>query len=155
MKKILIVEDELISAKLLSNLLKNEKYKIVKIVKTGEEAIELAQKSKVDLILMDIRLQGKIDGIEAMLEIRKFSKIPVIYITGNSDSPTRKRAKETSFSGYFTKPIDNKRTFICNKKNILKVYYNFKSLFALFFTCSNSNSNPFILSNIESVGLPG
>jgi CheY-like chemotaxis protein len=55
---------------------------------------------------MDISLEGEIDGIEAMLEIRKFSDVPVIYITGNSDPYHVERAEKTNYLDYLTKPIE-------------------------------------------------
>jgi CheY-like chemotaxis protein len=108
LNNILIVEDELIPAKLLQTLLSKAGYEVIEIVKTGERAIEIVKDTPPDIILMDIRLQGEIDGITAMHEIRKFSDIPVIYVTGNSDSYTKSKAKETNSSGYFIKPYDYK-----------------------------------------------
>jgi len=55
---------------------------------------------------MDIALEGDMDGIEAMLEIRKFSDVPVIYITGNSDESNRTRAIETNYTDFLTKPVE-------------------------------------------------
>ncbi len=107
MKKILIVEDELIPAKLLQTLLKKEGYVVLEIIKTGESAVEFTKSFIPDLILMDIRLQGEMDGIDAMKAIRKFSEVPVIYVTGNSDLKTKSRAEETNASGYFVKPYDS------------------------------------------------
>ena len=107
MKKILIVEDELIPAKLLKTILTRSNFEVVNISKNAEDAINSAKEKNPELILMDIRLQGDMDGIEAMHIIRQFSDVPVIYLTGNSDFQTKKRADETNSSGYFTKPYDN------------------------------------------------
>ncbi|MDZ7716984.1 MAG: response regulator [Balneolaceae bacterium] len=72
----------------------------------GKTAIEVAKELEPDLIIMDISLEGEIDGIEAMLEIRKFSDVPVVYITGNSDPYHIERAKKTNRLDYLTKPIE-------------------------------------------------
>lgn len=119
MKKILIVEDELIPAKLLQALLKKDGYNVLEIIKTGEAAVEITKILQPDLILMDIRLQSIMDGITAIQEIRKFSDVPVIYVTGNSDSITRTRAEKTKISGYFVKPYDSKE-LLNTVNNILK-----------------------------------
>lgn len=107
MKKILIAEDELLSAKILSKIVVNEGYEVVDIIKNGDFVVESYKKNKPDLLLMDILLQGKSDGITAVEEIRKFSNVPVIYITSFSDKPTIRRAKKTTPVEYLTKPIDS------------------------------------------------
>ena len=78
MKKILIAEDEILSAKILSKIVNNEGYEVVDIIKNGDKVVESFKKNKPDLLLMDILLQGKSDGITAVEEIRKFSNVPVI-----------------------------------------------------------------------------
>jgi CheY-like chemotaxis protein len=107
MKKILIAEDEILSAKILSKIVNNEGYEVVDIIKNGDKVVESFKKNKPDLLLMDILLQGKSDGITAVEEIRKFSNVPVIYITGFSDKPTIRRAKKTTPVEYLTKPVDS------------------------------------------------
>jgi DNA-binding NarL/FixJ family response regulator len=106
MKKVLIVEDEgIVSLDLKSTLaafgdIKSE------IAFTGENAIEMMRKNKPDLVLMDIGLKGKIDGIEtAKIAIEKY-KVPVVFLTGFADHLTEKRANSLSPSGYMTKPVD-------------------------------------------------
>lgn len=72
----------------------------------GETAVTAVDEMPVDLILMDIMLEGNMDGIEAMQEIQlKHNSIPVIYITGNSDESTKSRASETNYEAYLVKPI--------------------------------------------------
>ena len=104
-KGILIVEDDMIIAMVLERMVRKLDHKVLDKVITGQEAIECAQENEPDLILMDIQLKDDIDGIEAMKEIRKFSDVPVIYITGNSDQYNLNRAKETNFIEYLVKPI--------------------------------------------------
>jgi CheY-like chemotaxis protein len=104
-EKILIVEDEVITAKILENLLISLGYTVVARVKTGENAIKTAAKHHPDFILMDIVLEGTMDGIDAAAEIRKRYGIPVIYLTAFSDDVTISRAKETDPYGYLVKPF--------------------------------------------------
>lgn len=104
-EKILIVEDEVITAKILDDLLNSLGYNVVARVKTGENAIKTAGKFRPDFILMDIVLEGTMDGIDAAAEIRKRYGIPVIYLTAFSDDVTIGRAKETDPYGYLVKPF--------------------------------------------------
>ena len=104
-QKILIVEDELIIAMMIQKMVQGMGHEVIDIVTTGEEAVERAKSSNPDLILMDIRLQGEMDGIDAMSEIKRTMEIPVIYITGNSDQCYRDRARETGYIEFLTKPV--------------------------------------------------
>ncbi len=103
--RILIVEDEAILAEDLGLSLKNLGYVVKGKVSTGEEAVKLAETLRPDLILMDIKLQGDIDGIEAADQIRKRLDIPVIYLTGYAEKDVLERAKKTEPYGYLGKPI--------------------------------------------------
>src|SRR5690554_7301551 len=105
-KTVMIVEDDLILNLLYESYLEKLGYDAEGELVYGKTAIEVAKKIKPDLILMDISLEGEIDGIEAMTEIRKFSDVPVIYITGNSDPYHIQRAKETDYIDYLVKPIE-------------------------------------------------
>ena len=107
-EKIFIVEDETVISMGLTHRLKKSGYEIVGTATTGEEAVKLISSAKPDLILMDILLRGKIDGINAAEEIRKSHDIPIIYITAYSDEKTLSRAKATEPHGYITKPFDQK-----------------------------------------------
>jgi len=104
--KILIVEDEIIIAKEIQNSLRGLGYPSSTIVKSGEEAIKRAQEIHPDLILMDIMLQGHIDGIQAAEHIRDRVDVPIIYLTAYSDDKTLERAKKTEPSGYILKPFE-------------------------------------------------
>lgn len=122
-KTVMIVEDDLILNLLYESYLEKLGYDAEGELVYGKTAIEVAQKIKPDLILMDISLEGDIDGITAMKEIRKFSDVPVIYITGNSDPHHVQRAKETGYIDYLVKPIefnDLKESIENNYKKIHK-----------------------------------
>jgi CheY-like chemotaxis protein len=104
-KNILIVEDDLILSYVLEKYLNDLEHQVVGTVETGEQAITKARELKPDIILMDIKLMGQTDGIEAVREIRRFLDVPVIYITGNSDPFNKSRAEELGFHDYLIKPI--------------------------------------------------
>ncbi len=108
---ILIVEDEAITALDVKNFLLGFGFNVVGIVSTGEEAIEQAERIRPDIILMDIVLAGKIDGIAASMTIKERYDIPVIYMTGNADIMTVNRARETAPYGYIVKPINRQNLY--------------------------------------------
>jgi PAS domain S-box-containing protein len=103
--RILIVEDEAILAEDLGISLENLGYAVIGEVSTGEQAIKLAQELRPDLILMDIKLQDDIDGIEAADRIRATLDIPVVYLTAYGEKDVLERAKRTEPYGYLGKPI--------------------------------------------------
>ncbi|MGF1571291.1 MAG: EAL domain-containing protein [Nodosilinea sp.] len=102
---ILIVEDELLIAQNLSRKLKKLGYGVVDIATSGEGAIQLAASATPSLILMDIVIQGNIDGIQAAQEIFKNYNIPVIYLTAYADHETIQRAEYSGAYGYILKPF--------------------------------------------------
>lgn len=104
-KGVLIVEDELIIAMMMEKMIQNLGHEVLAKVTKGEDAIQAARNHNPDIILMDIRLQGEMDGIEAMSEIRQDSEVPVIFVTGNSDETYRKRVEESNPLDFLTKPI--------------------------------------------------
>lgn len=107
--KILIVEDDMILSMVLKRMIKMMNNSIIaETATTGKGAIETAADFLPDLILVDIKLQDDIDGIEVVNRIREKSPVPVIYITGNSDQYYRDRAKETGYVKYMVKPIQMK-----------------------------------------------
>ena len=101
--KILVVEDERITAEDIKSGLENAGYCVPALVSTGEDAVEKAGILRPDLVLMDIKLKGKMDGIEAAGQIKLRYNIPVIYLTAYSDEYTVKRAEITKPSGYIIK----------------------------------------------------
>jgi PAS domain S-box-containing protein len=103
--RVLIVEDETIIALDVQGILSGLGYEIAGIAGTGETAVEKARTLKPDIILMDILLAGRMDGIEAAREIRKTDDIPIIYLTANADQATVDRARDTQPYAYLNKPI--------------------------------------------------
>lgn len=106
--KVMVVEDESIVAIDISQRLDSLGYEVSATVSSGEKAIEMAEKTKPDIILMDIVLKGNIDGIEAAEVIGEKFKIPVVYLTAYSDEKTLKRAKYTGPFGYIIKPFEDR-----------------------------------------------
>jgi CheY-like chemotaxis protein len=105
--KVMIVEDELITAEAIAILLKKLNYDPIAIVASGEEAISKIKTLNLDLILMDIILAGSMDGIETAQYINTNYNIPIIFITAYGDKKTLDRAKLSEPYGYIVKPITN------------------------------------------------
>ncbi len=103
--KILIVEDEVILAKEMARGLERSGYEVVGKVTTGEEAVRKAEETRSDLILMDIQLDGEMDGIEASAVIRSRLDAAVIYLTAHTTTDLFERAKITEPYAYLTKPV--------------------------------------------------
>ncbi len=104
-KKAIIVEDNLVLSILYENYLEGMVFKTVGKIKSGEAAVKLVEKYKPDVVIMDIKLEGEMDGIEAAVKIRSFSTSPIIFITGNSDPMHVERAKLVSNSDFLRKPV--------------------------------------------------
>lgn len=105
---VMVVEDEAIVAKDIQHRLTRLGYGIAALASSGEEAVEQAAKTHPDLVLMDIRLKGKIDGIEAAESIRDRFDVPVVFLTAHADDDTLQRAKATEPSGYLLKPFEGR-----------------------------------------------
>jgi len=105
--KIMIVEDEWITADDLRMSLQSLGYTVTSMSSSGEEAIQNAEKDKPDLVLMDIVLKGEMDGIEAASQIRSCYNIPIIYLTAFADEKILERARITEPFGYIVKPFVN------------------------------------------------
>ncbi len=103
--QVLVVEDNTIVAKDIQYSLKQLGYTVPTIAFSGEEAILEAEEIRPDLVLMDIRLKGDMDGVEAARQIHERFDIPVIYLTAHSDDSTIQRAETTQSFGYLLKPF--------------------------------------------------
>ena len=104
--KILLAEDEVLIAHCLKMELELNGYDVCSFVASGEEAIEIAKKEDPSLILMDIHLSGKMDGIEAATKILEHNKIPIMFMTGYNDKAIYERAQELNPVSYLEKPIE-------------------------------------------------
>lgn len=103
---ILIVEDEFISLEYLKDILLNIGFEKIFYAKNAEDAIDITVKNKIDLIFMDININGSIDGITCAKIINKKAEIPIIYTTAYADSFTIKDANSTNIYGYIVKPFN-------------------------------------------------
>ena len=100
------MEDSTIVAWEICDRLIRNGYEVLPPVISGEQAIAAARRGLPDLVIMDIRLRGTMDGIDAVREIQRRTSIPVIYLTGNSDEATTRRVLETHPVANITKPFD-------------------------------------------------
>jgi len=104
--KVLVVEDEALPAMILSLNLKNAQYVVVGPVATGEEAIIIAREKHPHIIVMDINLQGKINGIEAASEISDFLDTNIIFVTGYDEKELKESAMKLNPTDYLIKPVE-------------------------------------------------
>ncbi|MEM7759488.1 MAG: EAL domain-containing protein [Cyanobacteria bacterium P01_A01_bin.40] len=105
---ILIVEDELLIAKITAKKLSKIGYNVSKIVSSGQAAIDFADQEQPDLILMDIAIKGEIDGIETAARIKSRLDVPVIFLTAYANDETLERAAQIGCYGYLIKPFRDK-----------------------------------------------
>lgn len=103
--KILIAEDEAISAMAMQRALTRSGYDVCDVVSTGEEAVEKVMQEKPDLVIMDVILNGSVTGIEAAFEIRSRSDIPIVFITGYEEGKLIDQLKTITTSTYLIKPV--------------------------------------------------
>lgn len=105
MNKVLLVEDDLLTAKSIELILREHGFEVIATLKNADEIVEQVTILKPDIILMDIILQGKTDGVTATENLRKVIDIPVIFITGSSDRPTLERIRSVTNSELLAKPF--------------------------------------------------
>ncbi|MFH1241400.1 MAG: PAS domain S-box protein [Pseudomonadota bacterium] len=106
MPKIMVVEDEVVTALELEEHLLQMGYEVAGVAHSGKEAVDMAREKRPDLILMDIVLPGEIDGIDAAGKIRQELDIPVVFLTGYSEKERIERAKSAKPYGYILKPLN-------------------------------------------------
>ncbi len=104
--KILIVEDDSVSALLLQRALEKNAHQIVGIADTGEKALDLLEENFVDIVMMDINLAGELDGIKTTEIINEKYDIPVVYLSASSDAETLNKVVGTNPSAYVIKPFN-------------------------------------------------
>jgi|SRR5437867_2338167 len=110
---IMVVEDENIVAKDINHRLKSLGYDVPAVASSGAEAIRKAAQTLPDLVLMDIRLKGDMDGVETADQMRRQFNIPVVYLTAYADNSTLQRAKVTEPFGYILKPFEERELYTC------------------------------------------
>lgn len=102
---ILIVEDDFIVAENMRIRLEGLGYRIAGMTATGEEALKLVQETKPDVVLMDVRLDGEMDGVDTVAALKDYVPAPVLYVTAYTDRSTVMRARDTMPYGYIVKPF--------------------------------------------------
>jgi PAS domain S-box-containing protein len=107
-KAILAVEDDDLLAEYLETTLTELGYAVIGPVATGEDAIDRVRAQRLDLVLMDIKLAGEMDGIAASDHIRSLSDVPIVYLTSYSQDPLLEQAKITAPYGYLVKPVSRR-----------------------------------------------
>jgi two-component system, response regulator PdtaR len=104
-EKVLIVEDNALLALSMREVLAQAGLQVVGVAATATEAVRLASETNPDIAILDIRLAGKRDGIEAAMLLRQRSALPVLFVTGEVDSATRLRAAAAEPAAYLLKPV--------------------------------------------------
>jgi len=122
-KDILIVEDENIVALDMRMRLETMGYRVADVVDTGSLALERALALSPDLVLMDIKLKGGQDGVEAARVLRERAEVPIIFVTAFTDEKTLERAKRTSPYGYIVKPFHERELRIAIELALYKHEY--------------------------------
>jgi DNA-binding response OmpR family regulator len=107
-RRILIVEDVSMIADFIELILTRHGFQVSGTVSTGEDAIKAADETSPDLVLMDIKLEGVVDGIEAAERIRSNCNIPVVFVSAHTDAGIIQRAMATGANGYLIKPFKGK-----------------------------------------------
>jgi PAS domain S-box-containing protein len=105
--RILIVEDDRVVARDIQQQLSRIGHTVVGMTARGEDALALARSAQPELVLMDIRLEGGVDGIEAARQVREECRIPVVFLTAYADDETVRRASLTEPFGYLLKPFED------------------------------------------------
>jgi CheY-like chemotaxis protein len=104
--KVMIVEDEVIAALATQKMLQKLGFEVCGNVTTGEDALAAVDDGCPDLVIMDVYLDGELDGIETAERLQQLRDVPVIYVTAYSDDATRARASATHPLAYLVKPLD-------------------------------------------------
>ncbi len=102
--KILIVEDEILTAMRIEMDLTDLGYQVCGPVTTGEKAVQIVREENPDIVLLDIRLAGEINGVEAARQMRSFSKTSIIFMTGYSDETLKEEVMQLHPVAYLIKP---------------------------------------------------
>ena len=119
-KKILLVEDEFVVASDIEECLETSGYIVSGIISDGETAITKIEKNRPDLVMMDIKLNGKLSGTETAAIVKTRFNIPVIYLTAYSQESIMKQVRHSESFGYFKKTFPGKRTPYGTRNGLLQ-----------------------------------
>lgn len=104
--EIVLVEDEMVVGLELRKTLERLGYRVSDVLTSGEGAVDYVFNNDVDLVLMDVKLQGALDGIEATNQLHESLDVPVVFVTSYSDEGMIERIRQTDACGYIKKPFD-------------------------------------------------
>jgi len=107
-KRIMVVDDEIPVARDVKKTLEESGYEVICLISTGEEAVQKAEEHRPDLVLMDIRLQGGMAGIETAEQICTRFNIPIVYLIADEDDNILQKANQTGAYGYIVKPVGDR-----------------------------------------------
>lgn len=103
--RVLIVEDEAFISLQTAEMLEELGHEVVGVAVSAEQAVAMAENERPDLVLMDVRLAGARDGIDAAQEIKQRWSIPAIFVSASSDAPTRRRVEAVGAVAFLNKPL--------------------------------------------------
>lgn len=103
---VLIIEDQVLIAKSIETMINDHGMEVIGICRSGEDAIALAEQRAPDIVIMDIKLHGKLDGIQTAKQLQLNERIPVIYLSDYTDKGTVRRATETRPANFLSKPFN-------------------------------------------------
>ncbi len=104
--RIMIVEDEIITAMALKQSLEDDGYEVCPLITSGKDALEKAESERPDIVLMDINILGKMDGVETAEKIFSIFGIPTVFMTGYDENDVREKIKLVASARYLIKPLD-------------------------------------------------
>lgn len=104
-KKVIIVEDEMIIAQDIKLFVLSLGYDVINIFSKGESLLDKVIQEKPDLIIMDVFLNGQIDGIETAKRLKGLYEVPILFVTAHSDKGTMRNIERTGYYGYIIKPF--------------------------------------------------
>lgn len=125
MRKILIVEDDFIIQLFIKQIITGIGHEIVGVSNTSNNVLKMIENLQPEIVLMDISIEGGLDGIELSNKINELFKISIVYLTGNSDKFTMEKAKKTNPLHIIIKPIDE-ASLIENFNTIIEKYNRIK-----------------------------
>jgi PAS domain S-box-containing protein len=112
-RSIMVVEDEILIAQDIRRILTGFGYDVLPLVATGSDALSTAEARSPDLVLMDIKLKGSMDGIETAARLQEKHRTAIVYLTSHSDETTLARAMQTNPFGYILKPFTDRELRMC------------------------------------------
>jgi CheY-like chemotaxis protein len=106
-KRIIVVEDEGIVAMDISKCLSTLGYEVVFVADSGEKTLDMLEREQSDLILMDVELKGRLNGLETARAVKEKYNIPVVFLTAFEDETTLNKIHELGYNGYLVKPFED------------------------------------------------